>query len=117
MAPWAGRSKALAVGARAAGGSLIEIPPLGAGRLFGFFFFIGSSRAGSFPCGNFQCLGGFSTMSSDEDDEMLSNGIWHVGDINSTILLTSFHEDILTSSRFDIIRTSNGTLLPMVVDS
>jgi len=37
---------------RLAGGSLIEIPPLGAGGLFRFFFFFaGSSRAGSFPRG------------------------------------------------------------------
>ena len=102
MAPWASRSETLVVGARVAvriacrysvlhvsssssdqstmicwmaGGSLIEIPPLGVGRLFGFFFFFaGSSRACSFLHGDCRCLGGFSTMSSDEDNELLSDG-------------------------------------------
>ena len=45
-----------------------------------------------------------------------SGAIRHVEDIHNMILPTSFQEDILTSSRFDIIRTSNGILLPMVVD-
>ena len=56
-------------------GSLIEIAPLGAGGSFDFFFFFaGSSKAGSFPRGGCRYLGGFSTMSSDEDDELLSDG-------------------------------------------
>ena len=43
--------------------------------------------------------------------------IWHVGDIHSTILSTSFQEDVSTSTRFDITKTANGTLLQVVVDS
>ena len=95
--PWAGRLEALTVGVGAviraprcysvsptsssssdqsamtcwcAEGSLIEIPPLlRGGRVFGFFFFFIDSAQAS--C---RCLGGFSTMSSDEDDELLSEG-------------------------------------------
>ena len=102
VAPWASQSEALAVGARAAihaarrcsilltssssfdqstttcrlaGGFLIEIPPFGAGGLFGFFvFFASSSRAGPFPRDGCRRLGGFSTTSLDEDDELLSDG-------------------------------------------
>ena len=55
--------------------SLIKIPPLGGGGLFGFFFFFaGYSRAGSFLRGGCRRLGGLSTMSSDEDDKLLSDG-------------------------------------------
>ena len=58
-------------------GSLIEIPPLlHGGGVFGFFFFFftGSAQAGCFPCNGCRQLGGFSTTSSYEDDEMLSKG-------------------------------------------
>ena len=55
-------------------GFLIEIPPLGAAGLFVFFFFAGYSRAGSFPRDGCRRLGGFSTMSSDEDNKLLSDG-------------------------------------------
>ena len=55
--------------------SLIKMPPLGADGLFGFFFFfIGFGRADFFPHGGCQRLGAFSTTSSDEDDELLSDG-------------------------------------------
>ena len=56
-------------------GSLIEIPPLLHGGVFSFFFFFtGSARAGCFPRDGCRHLGGFSTTSSDEDDELLSEG-------------------------------------------
>ena len=57
-------------------GSLIKIPPLlRGGRVFGlFFFFIGSAWAGCFPHDGCRRLGVSSTMSSDEDDELLSEG-------------------------------------------
>ena len=57
-------------------GSIIEIPPLlHGGRVFSFFFFFtGSARAGCFPRNGCQYLGGFSSMSLDEDDELLSEG-------------------------------------------
>ena len=57
-------------------GSLIETPPLlRGGGVFGFFFFfIGSAWASCFPCDGYRCLGVFSTTSSDEDDELLSEG-------------------------------------------
>jgi len=48
---------------------------LGAGGFFGFFFFFaGSSRASSFLHGGYRRLGRFSTMSSDENDELLFDG-------------------------------------------
>ena len=61
---------------RRAQGSLIEIPPLlhGGGVFCFFFFFTGSTRAGCFPRDGCRCLGGLSTTSSDEDDELLSEG-------------------------------------------
>ena len=57
-------------------GSLIEIPPLlHGGGVFGvFFFFIGSTQASCFPRDGCQHLGVSSTTSSDEDDELLSEG-------------------------------------------
>ena len=61
---------------RRAKGSLIEIPPLlRGGRVFGFFFFFTSSaRASCFPRNSYRRLGVSSTMSSNEDDELLSEG-------------------------------------------
>ena len=61
---------------RRAEGSLIEIPPLlPGGGVFGFFFFFtGSAQAGYLPRNDCRCLGVSSTMSSDEDDELLSKG-------------------------------------------
>ena len=56
-------------------GSLIEIPPLlGGGGVFGFFFPTGSARVVCFPHGGCQHLGGFSTTSLYEDNELLSEG-------------------------------------------
>ena len=56
-------------------GSLIKIPRLlHGGRVFGFFFFTGSAQDGCFPRDSCRCLGVSSTMSSDEDDELLSDG-------------------------------------------
>ena len=100
---WAGRSKDLVVGvgaaihasrcysilpmsssspdqsamtSRHAEGSLIEIPPLlRGGGVFGFFFFfIGYAQADCFPRDGCRRLGVSSTTSSDEEDELLSEG-------------------------------------------
>ena len=61
---------------RCAKGSLIEIPPLlHGGGVFGFFFFFTSSaRASCFPRDGCRRLGVSSTVSLDEDDELLSKG-------------------------------------------
>ena len=61
---------------RHAEGSLIEIPSLlhGGGVFSFFFFFTGSARAGCFSRDGCRRLGVFSTISSDEDDELLSEG-------------------------------------------
>ena len=56
-------------------GSIIEIPPLLHGGVFSFFFlFTGSAQAGCFPRDGYRRLGFFSITSSDEDDELLSEG-------------------------------------------